>query len=107
MVKIIPHKSKAHGLTYARRYSVQLAFGLATTDDDAQIFDEVKDTKPSTSTKISKTLAKSIEQALKNKGCTEEQKVAILGKYGYESFEDIETKYYPIISKEIQKVIEK
>jgi len=33
-----PAQEQGSGLTYARRYSLLLAYGLATTDDDAQCF---------------------------------------------------------------------
>lgn len=94
-----PAQEQGSGLTYARRYSLLMAFGLATTDDDGQIFDEPE----VISKKISKSLAMSIQKAFENKGYGDAYKVPILGKYGYKSFEDIETNRYADIMKEIEK----
>lgn len=37
-----PAQEYGSALTYARRYSLQMAYGLATTDDDAACFDGAK-----------------------------------------------------------------
>ena len=72
-----------------------MAFGLATTDDDGQIFDKPKE-------KISKTLAIALEKACDNRGYDEEYKISVLNKYGYKSFTDIETNRYSEITKEFK-----
>lgn len=41
-------QEQGSGLTYARRYSLYMAYGLATEDDDAQCLDRPKETKPAT-----------------------------------------------------------
>lgn len=41
--KTNPAQAYGSGLTYARRYSLLMAFGLATTDDDAQTFDNAEE----------------------------------------------------------------
>lgn len=40
--KTNPAQEQGSGLTYARRYSLLMAFGLATTDDDAQCMTKEK-----------------------------------------------------------------
>lgn len=41
-----PAQEQGSGLTYARRYSLLMAFGLATSDDDAACMTVPKDSKP-------------------------------------------------------------
>ena len=92
-----PAQEQGSGLTYARRYSLLMAFGLATTDDDGQIFDRpIK-------TKISKTLATSLIKACDNKNYDEALRIKILNRYGYKTFEDIETDNYNNIVKDLEK----
>ena len=47
-----PAQEQGSGLTYARRYSLLMAFGLATTDDDAQCM--TKEVKETTKEKVEK-----------------------------------------------------
>lgn len=59
-----PAQEQGSGLTYARRYSLLMAFGLATTDDDAQCM--TKETKPITQPDMKKTEKKLIPETKQN-----------------------------------------
>lgn len=81
-----PAQKQGSALTYARRYSLLMAFGLATEDDDAQ-----KLTKPSTSQeKISKATAKQIE--ILSKVYTGENLQKLLNANGITKLEDLDIK---------------
>lgn len=99
-----PAQEQGSGLTYARRYSLLMAFGLATTDDDGQIFDTPKETtKIELPKRISKTLATSLIKACDNKGYSKEFRERVLDSFGYENFYEIETTNYEDIIKALEK----
>lgn len=81
-----PAQKQGSALTYARRYSLLMAFGLATEDDDAQ-----KLSKSSTSQeKITKATAKQIE--ILSKVYTGENLQKLLNANGITKLEDLEIK---------------
>lgn len=81
-----PAQKQGSALTYARRYSLLMAFGLATEDDDAQ-----KLSKSSTSQeKITKATAKQIE--ILSKVYTGENLQKLLNANGITKLEDLDIK---------------
>lgn len=69
-----PSQEQGSALTYARRYSLLMAFGLATTDDDAQLCtaDEV------------------VVQVVENiKKCSKEYQTGVINHYGLKRLEDM------------------
>lgn len=77
-----PAQEHGSALTYARRYSLLMAFGLATDDDDAESL-----TAPKT---INKTMEDSLREIIKKKQLDNGTVLAILDDYGYEKLKDIE-----------------
>ena len=74
-----PAQKQGSALTYARRYSLLMAFGLATEDDDAVSLSEPKEEKKAT--------PKQIEML--EGYCTDEEIEMIYEKYNIESLEDL------------------
>lgn len=75
-------------ITYARRYSLLLAFGLATEDSDAEEF---------SGTKIKENEAKSLKQALTARDVNIEKTLEL---YKVKSLEDLtDTQYQDILNK--------
>lgn len=75
-----PAQKQGSALTYARRYSLLMAFGLATEDDDA-----VSLSKPSN--EENKATPKQIDML--EGYCTDEELEAVYKKYNIESLEDL------------------
>lgn len=89
-----PAQEQGSALTYARRYSLLMAFGLATDDDDAESL-----TKPTT---INKTMENALRDFIKNNNIPNERVLAVLYDYGYEKLVEIQVKDY----KKIQESLE-
>lgn len=61
-----PAQEQGSALTYARRYSLNMAYGLATEDDDAASLDQPKQNKPSS--KVTELEAKTAYALMAKKG---------------------------------------
>lgn len=92
-----PAQEQGSGLTYARRYSLLMAFGLATTDDDAQIFDNT--------TKLDELIKSSQEKAIrdtiKNHNIQNETVQELLKKRGYIKLNELKQYEYMDFYKEL------
>ena len=87
-----PAQEQGSALTYARRYSLLMAFGLATEDDDAEILTR-------------KTIDNKFETALRNiisnNNIPNETVIKVLAKYGYARLNEIEITNYKKICDEL------
>jgi len=87
-----PAQEQGSALTYARRYSLLMAFGLATEDDDAESLTR-------------KTIDAKYEIALRNiiskNEIPNEKVILILNKYGYSRLNEIELGNYKKICDEL------
>ncbi len=101
-----PAQEQGSGLTYARRYSLLMAFGLATTDDDAQCMtrDETaknvpaeKDMKKTEKKTIDEAKQKVIEKRCKDKGVTV---IELLDKCHLHSLAEISEKQFYWLSND-------
>lgn len=87
-----PAQEQGSALTYARRYSLLMAFGLATEDDDAESLTR-------------KTIDSKYETALRNiitkNNIPNETVIKLLAKYGYTKLNEIELGNYKKICDEL------
>lgn len=75
-----PAQEQGSALTYARRYSLWMAFGLATTDDDAQLCT------------VSEAVAQDevLTQVIENiKKCSKDYQNNVMNHYGLKKLEDM------------------
>ena len=88
-----PAQEQGSALTYARRYSLLMAFGLATEDDDAESLTR-------------KTIDAKYETVLRNiisdHNIPTETVIKVLAKYGYSKLNEIEFGNYKKICDEIK-----
>lgn len=63
-----PAQEQGSALTYARRYSLLMAFGLCTADDDASCMSTLKEEDELRGKKITKSQVKSIVKLAETKG---------------------------------------
>jgi hypothetical protein len=90
-----PAQEQGSALTYARRYSLLMAFGLATDDDDGASL---------TINTITNTQIQALNKAISNNNIDTHIVESILMEYGYNKVEDIKTADYIKIVNELKKV---
>ena len=78
-----PAQEQGSAITYARRYSLLMAFGLATTDDDAACLTELMSREE---------MFDEIKKLIKGKGLKEE---VVLKKIGISSLAELDTERMP------------
>lgn len=87
-------RSNGSAITYARRYSVLLAFGLATTDNDGENL--------TAHIKISSAMATALITAIRNKNYTKAYVDDVLSKYGVSRVEDLAAVDLPNFKKDLE-----
>lgn len=94
-----PAQEQGSAITYARRYSLLMAFGLATTDDDADCL--TRNPEEIEMQTISKVQAKTLVGIAKNKGLFDEW---ILNRCNVERLGEITNKQYAELMKELENL---
>lgn len=89
-----PAQEQGSALTYARRYSLLMAFGLATEDDDANLLNKTKEETKATEKQI----------AVLQNSFNEEQIKQMLKKNGISSIEELSSRK---ASEYIKKIYER
>lgn len=75
-----PAQEQGSALTYARRYSLLLAYGLATEDDDGEKL---------TKTYITKTQENALRTGIHNKNISNDEVIKVLKQFGYNKLSEI------------------
>ena len=94
-----PAQEQGSAITYARRYSLLMAFGLATTDDDAACL--TRNPEEVEKATISKVQAKTLIELAKNKGFSE---YWVLDSCGVSRLGEITNKKYAEVIKELENL---
>lgn len=98
-----PAQEQGSALTYARRYSLLMAFGLATEDDDAESL-TVKKQEELKEKVIDKTMHDALIMAINKKAITDMEVAEIIRKYGYSVTNEIKMKDYKAICDDFSKI---
>lgn len=88
-----PAQEQGSALTYARRYSLLMAFGLATDDDDGEKL---------TRTTINTTMESALREIISTKNIPTETVISILNKYNYSKLNEIEISNLKKIQNELE-----
>ena len=102
-----PAQEQGSALTYARRYSLLMAFGLATEDDDAESLTVKKQTEELKEKVIDKTMHDALIMAINKKAITDMEVAEIIRKYGYSVTSEIKMKDYKAICDDFSKLTKK
>lgn len=100
-----PAQEQGSATTYARRYSLLMAFGLATEDDDGASLTKKTSSKKETTNinqtdKVTETEAKTIYAIMKQKGLDVEKQLQ--SNYGITNTKDLTKKQYTSILNTIK-----
>lgn len=87
-----PAQEQGSALTYARRYSLLMAYGLATEDDDAASL---------TRTLINGSMEQALRKLIKDNNIPNEEVIEVLGNFGYKKLNEIDIRDL----KEVQKAL--
>ena len=102
-----PAQEQGSALTYARRYSLLMAFGLATEDDDGESLTEKRRVEELREETINDAMHKALIKAIDNKGITDMEVSEIIRKYGYSVTTEIKMKDYKAICDDFSKLTKK
>lgn len=94
-----PAQEQGSALTYCRRYSLLMAFGLATTDDDADCL--TRNPEEIENSTISKVQAKTLLGVAQSKGYDD---AWLLGKCHVNRLGEITNKQYAEVMKELENL---
>lgn len=102
-----PAQEQGSALTYARRYSLLMAFGLATEDDDAQSL--TKPVKQSAYADYNAVISEEKQNAfmewIKTNKVSDDYLMEVLQKYGYDLVSEIKNKDLKGITAQIQTML--